>query len=44
LKLVLLDPGVLVFVLITPQGSPAKLWHAVVHERLEIAVCPRPLI
>ncbi len=40
---VVLDPGVLVSALITPQGSPAKLWHAVVHERLEIAVCPRLL-
>jgi putative PIN family toxin of toxin-antitoxin system len=40
---VVLDPGVLVSALITPQGNPAKLWHAVVHKRLEIAVCPRLL-
>ncbi len=40
---VVLDPGVLVSALITPQGSPAKLWQAVVQERLEIAVCPRLL-
>lgn len=40
---VVLDPGVLVSALITPQGSPAKLWQAVVDERLEVAVCPRLL-
>jgi predicted nucleic acid-binding protein len=39
-----LEPGVLVSVLISPQGSPAKLWHAVIPERLEIAVSPRPSI
>jgi predicted nucleic acid-binding protein len=40
---VVLDPGVLVSALITPRGNPAKLWQAVVDQRLEIAVCPRLL-
>ena len=40
---VVLDPGVLVSALITPHGNPAKLWQAVVDQRLEIAVCPRLL-
>ncbi|HET9731745.1 MAG TPA: hypothetical protein VFP54_03625 [Acidimicrobiales bacterium] len=44
MELVLFGPGVLVSVLITPQGSPAKFWHAGVHERPDISVSPRPSI
>lgn len=40
---VVLDPGVLVSALITPQGNPAKLWQAVIDQRIESTVCPRLL-
>ena len=40
---VVLDPAVLVAALITPNGNPAKLWQAVVDQRLEIATCPHLL-
>ncbi len=37
---VVLDPAVLVSALITPQGNPAKLWQAVVDQRIEIVTSP----
>jgi putative PIN family toxin of toxin-antitoxin system len=40
---VVLDPAVLVSALITPLGNPARLWQAVVDQRLEITTCPRLL-
>lgn len=37
---VVLDPGVLVSALIAPEGNPARLWQAVVDQRLEMVACP----
>ena len=40
---VVVDPGVLVAALISPDGHPARLWRAVLEERIDLVVCPRLL-